>query len=264
MSRHQKAEKAIILAGGLGKRMRSEADDVSLTTEQKSAADTGSKAIIPLANGRSLLELSLSNLDAAGFSKFVIVVGTESRAIREHCAQLAFDIDLAVQEKPLGTANALLAAEESVGDELFGVFNSDNLYPVAPLRELIAAAKPAMLAFERTALIERGNISEERIAKFATVETGMDGNVKQIIEKPEIVEPDALISMNAWVFSPKIFAACRAVMPSIRGEYELTSAAEYMVNELGENIAAIRVKAGVLDLSTRADIAAVGKFIEQK
>lgn len=145
MSGHRKAEKAVILAGGLGKRMRSEADEVSLTAEQKAAANAGLKAIVPLADGRSLLELSLANLNAAGFVKFVIVVGAESEAIGEHCARLAFDIDFAVQEKPLGTANALLAAEASIGDELFGVFNSDNLYPVEPLRELIAAAKPAML-----------------------------------------------------------------------------------------------------------------------
>lgn len=69
--------------------------------------------------------------------------------------------------------------------------------------------------------------------------------------------------MNAWVFSPKIFAACRAVTPSVRGEYELTSAAEYVIKTLGENVAAIRVKAGVLDLSSRADIAGIGKFIER-
>jgi hypothetical protein len=31
---------------------------------------------------------------------------------------------------------------------------------------------------------------------------------------------------------------------------------------LGENIAAIRAKAGVLDLSSRADIVGIGKFIE--
>lgn len=264
MNRYQKAVKAVILAGGLGKRMRTEADEVSLTAEQKAAADAGLKAIVPLADGRSLIELSLANLNAAGFSKFVIVVGAESKAIREHCAPFAFDIDFAVQEKPLGTANALLAAESFVSEEeLFGVFNSDDLYPVTPLRELIAAAKPAMLAFERKALIERGNVSEERIAKFATVETDANGDLKAIVEKPESVDADALISMNAWVFSPKIFAACRAVMPSVRGEYELTSAAEYMVKTLGENIAAIRVKAGVLDLSSRADIAGITKFIER-
>jgi glucose-1-phosphate thymidylyltransferase len=263
MSRYRRAAKAVILAGGLGKRMRSETAEVSLTAEQKAVADAGAKAMVPLADGRSLLELSLANLNAAGFAKFVIVVGTESKAIREHCAKIRLDINFAVQERPLGTANALLAAESSIDDgELFGVFNSDNLYPVAPLRELVAAGKPAMLAFERTALIERGNISEERIAKFASVETDADGSLKKIVEKPERVEPDALISMNAWVFSPKIFAACHAVSPSVRGEYELTSAAEYLVGTLGENIAAIRAKAGVLDLSSRADIVGIGKFIE--
>ena len=264
MSDHERAVKAVILAGGLGKRMRSEAADVSLTPAQKAAADAGLKAIVPLAKGRSLLELSLANLNAAGFSKFVIVVGTQNEAIREHCSGLEFDIDLAVQEKPLGTANALLAAESFVSEkELFGVFNSDDLYPAPPLRELIAAAKPAMVAFERNALIERGNISAERVAKFATIETDANGDLKAIVEKPESVDADALISMNAWVFSPKIFAACRAVTPSVRGEYELTAAAEYLIETIGENIAAIPAKAGVLDLSSRADIAGIDKFLAE-
>ena len=118
-----------------------------------------------------------------------------------------------------------------------------------------------MLAFERQALTEKSNIPEDRIAKFATVETDTEGNLLAITEKPENVDANALISMNAWLFSPVIFTACRSIMPSSRGEYEITAAVEYAINSLGEKINVLRTQAGVLDLSNRSDIKSIEKFL---
>ena len=116
-----------------------------------------------------------------------------------------------------------------------------------------------MLAFEREALIEWSNIAAERIAKFATVEIDERRVAKQIIEKPEQC-PDSLVSMNAWLFSPTIFAACRAIKPSERGEYEITAAVQYAIENWAKKFAAVKVDEGVLDLSSRSDIESVSRF----
>ena len=259
------AKKAIILARGLGTRMRAETVDVELSPEQERIATTGIKALVPIANGQTLLELIIANLSDAGFSDICLVIGPEHDAIREFCANKRIDVRFATQIEPKGTADAVLAAENCVeADELFLVVNSDNLYPVESLRRLREAASPAMLAFERDGLIAQGNISEERIAKFATVEIGADGFLTQIVEKPEIVAADSLVSMNAWLFSPAIFDACRAIEPSERGEYEITTAVQYAIDELGVRFVAVKSNEGVLDLSSRTDIGSVSRILNDK
>lgn len=251
-------KKAVILAAGLGTRMRAETDEASLSGEQAAAASKGLKTLIPLVNGKTIFDLLIENLRLAGFTEFVLVVGPVNDLIRDHCEGSGADINFAIQAKPLGTADAVLAAEAFISpDELFGVFNSDNLYPVNALTLLRSAARPAMLAFERESLTRKSNISEERISKFAVIETDADGNLASIIEKPADVGADVLVSMNAWVFSPAIFEACRAIGPSVRGEYEIASAVEYAIGEMHQQIMSIRVAEGVLDLSNRADIRSV-------
>ncbi len=245
--------------------MRAGVADVALTPEQKRFAGEGIKALIPVANGKTLLELILENITRAGFSKACLVIGPEHDAIREFCSVKEFDVQFVVQDKPLGTADAVLAAESCVAaDELFLVVNSDNLYPVNSLRRLRETNSPAILAFEREALIKRSNIGAERIAKFATVEINADGLLMQIVEKPEIVKADSFVSMNAWLFSAAIFDACRLIGPSKRGEYELTTAVQYSIDMLGVEFTAVKTDEGVLDLSNRSDIENVANFLKTK
>lgn len=255
-------DKAVILARGLGTRMRADVPGADLTVEQARFADAGIKALIPVSAGKTLLESIVGNLRSAGFENICLVIGPEHDAIRAFCAEKRIDVSFVVQEKPLGTADAVLAAEAWIGpEELFLVVNSDNLYPIESLRILRETDRPALLAFDRDALISRSNIPEERIAKFATVELDDKGCLCRIVEKPAAVEPDAFVSMNAWLFAPLIFDACRRVEPSERGELELTSAVQYAIDELGAEFLAVKTSKGVLDLSSRTDVAAVAKLL---
>ncbi len=257
--------KAVILARGLGTRMRAAAADAPLSAEQAAVAATGVKALMPFSDGRTVLDLITERLRLAGFSQICLVIGPEHEAIRSYCRDRGLDVDFAVQQEALGTADAVLAAEEWVGeDELFAVVNSDNLYPVEVLQRLRDANRPAMPAFEREGLVAESNVPEERIAKFATVETDASRRLVSVIEKPEEVASDSLISMNAWLLPRAIFQACRSIEPSVRGEYEITSAVQYAIDEMGVAFDVFRVRAGVLDLSNRSDIAAVERMLERE
>lgn len=256
--------KAVILARGLGTRMRAAAADAHLTPEQERVAAVGLKTLMPLAGGRTLLDLIIGQLKKAGFNEVGMVIGPEHDAVREHCARNGFDVRFAIQEKPLGTADAVLAASDLVeADELFLVINSDNLYPVEGLRKLRETDGPALLAFGSASLIAKSNIPRERIAKFATIQIDEHRNLSRIVEKPGMVEPDSLVSMNAWLFSPAIFDACRAISPSERGELELTAAVQHAVDKLAQRYKAIRIDAGVLDLSSRGDLAGLQERLDQ-
>ena len=255
-------KKAVILARGLGSRMRAESSGVTLTAKQSRIADAGIKALMPVAGDKTMLELILDSLSAAGFDHVCLVIGPEHSAIRDFCSDNNLDVRFAIQVEPRGTADAVLAAKECVGGELFLVVNSDNLYPVESLRALREINRPAMLAFERKALISLSNIPEDRISKFATTEIDGSGFLRRITEKPDHVDAGSFVSMNAWLFSPLIFEACRAIGPSERGEYELTSAVQYAIDKLGEEFFAVKTAAGVLDLSSRADIETVTDFLK--
>jgi glucose-1-phosphate thymidylyltransferase len=63
--------------------------------------------------------------------------------------------------------------------------------------------------------------------------------------------------MNCWQFRPVIFAACRAIGPSPRGELELPDAVQHAMDVLGERFRVVPVRAAVLDLSSRQDVAPV-------
>ncbi len=250
--------RAVILARGLGTRMRRE-DGTALSGEQASVAGAGVKAMIRI--GRPFLDYVISALADAGIGRVCLVIGPEHDVIRNHYSTVEtrrVAIEFAIQEKPLGTANALLAAEESVTDELFLVLNSDNYYPVSMYRTLRRCGESSMVGFVAADLVRNSNIPAERIAKYAVVERDEEGYLRRIIEKPEDgVSQDSLISMNCWCFGSWIFEACRRVPISGRGEYELPQAVQFGIEQMDEKVRLLESREGVLDLSQRSDIAEV-------
>jgi len=255
--------KAVVLARGLGTRMRAADANAPLSQEQAAVADTGLKAMIAI--DRPFLDYVLTALADAGFTQICLVVGPEHGAVREYYARNApsrVRIDFAIQEKPLGTANALLAAATFIGDDAFVVLNSDNYYPPDVLRELRAQREPALPAFDRATLLSDGNIPAERIARYALLDVGADGYLRRVAEKPDpataqTFSAHAEVSMNVWLLTPAILEACRRVPQSARGEVELPNAVQWAIEHLGMRIRAIPVRAGVLDLSHRGDIPVV-------
>ena len=63
--------------------------------------------------------------------------------------------------------------------------------------------------------------------------------------------------MNLWSFTAVMFEACARVRPSPRGELELQDAVTIAMRDLGQPFHVIRARAGVLDLSHRADVGIV-------
>jgi dTDP-glucose pyrophosphorylase len=254
----------VIMARGLGTRMRKTDAAASLTPDQAAVAATGLKAMIPI--DRPFLDYVLHDLIQIGFSRVVLVIGPEHdqvrRYYREEHPPRRLHVEFAVQAEPRGTADAVAAARDYVGDALFLVLNSDNYYPPVALSALRTATGPAVVAFDQDSMVAGSNIEPERIGKFAVVDSTSAGELQRIIEKPSPEVLAALrrpvgVSMNCWRFDHTIFAACQRVQPSVRGELELTDAVQVAIDELGVRFRVIHCKAPVLDLSSRADVAAV-------
>lgn len=258
--------KAVILARGLGTRMRSVATSAGLTTEQAAAADAGVKGMIPI--GRPFLDYLVSALADAGITDVCLVIGPEHERVRtyyQHEVELTrVRVHFAVQDQPLGTADAVAAVESFADGEHVLVLNSDNYYPIHTLRALRELGSAGLAAFEREALIRLGNIDAERIAKYSVVRVDANGLLERIIEKPKAEELESrggevLIGMNSWSLPPEIYRACRSIVPSARGELELPDAVQYARDVLGVPFRVLTFHDGVLDLTSRGDIASVAE-----
>jgi glucose-1-phosphate thymidylyltransferase len=246
--------------------MRKADGGASIDARQAAVADQGIKAMIPI--GRPFLDFVLSALADGGITDVCLVIGPEHGAMREHYERRGLlervRVSFAIQERPLGTANAVLAAEPFVGGDRFLVMNADNYYPVAAYEALRTLGEPGLAAFDRDALLADGRIDADRIMRFALLDVGADGYLRRIVEKPDAATARAmgraaLVSMNLWCFEPSIFEPCRTVAPSARGELEVPVAVQHAMDEYGLRFRAVPIRAPVLDLSSRADITKVGE-----
>lgn len=248
------------MARGLGTRMRAEAPHAQLTGGQASMAAKGLKAMIDV--GRPFLDHVISELADAGITDVWLVIGPEHTDIIDYYDtrdSQRVRIGYVFQERPLGTGDAVHSARVVV-DERFLLINSDNFYPGSVVAQLLRTPGNALAGFSAQGLVANGNIEGERVKAFALMEVE-GGRLVTIHEKPdtallERLGPEAPVSMNCYIFTPRIFEFTGALTPSARGELELPDAVRAAV-AAGEVFSVVPTDAGVLDLSARGDISDV-------
>ena len=255
----------------MGKRMRSSLSQVSLDPQIEKFAKLGWKPFIPI-SGKPFIYHQLRVLAGLKIREACLVVGPEHLELRSYfdevSRELGISISFAIQEKPLGTADAVYAAKDFAGDDVFLALNGDNFYPRDALDPVIRTEDHNSCyvgGFRLESLLSSGNFGPERVRSFAVMEVDDNLNLVRIIEKPE--NPGAyrtrygvLVNMNLWRFSPAIFEACRRVKPHpIRGELELTAAVQLMIDEGLCGVKVIPLDSWVLDLTYSTDI----EFIER-
>ncbi len=272
-----RASTAVILARGLGSRMRAD-DGVLLAPAQRIAAEAGQKGLMPLHEGRPLLDYVLSELADGGVQDVVFVVAPGEGVIRARYLTVAppkrLGIRFAEQREPRGTADALLAARHAVqacaeprGERDFLMLNADNLYPAESVRALVELDGPGLIAYQADALVTQGNIDRGRVMQFALLDISEEDVLIEVVEKPWPTHPlvtakEQWVSMNLWRFPPEIFDDCANVAPSVRGELELADAVRLAITVRHERFRAVRQRLGVLDLSRRSDVASVVARLE--
>lgn len=260
--------RAVILARGLGTRMRRPDPRAQLSDSQASAADTGVKGMISI--GRPFLDYIISALADVGVTDVCLVIGPEHQRVRDYYGGevelTRIRVHFAVQEQPLGTADAVAAAESFANGEHVLALNSDNYYPVHTLRALRELGAAGVAAFDRDALTRLGQMDVKRIAQFSVVMVDASGALERIVEKPNETLVHSLgahvfVGMNSWSLPPEIYLACRSIARSARGELELPDAVMFAKNELGVPFRVLGFDEVVLDMSSRGDIAKVADHL---
>jgi glucose-1-phosphate thymidylyltransferase len=252
--------------------MRKADESAKLDAHQASAASAGVKAMIPIGDGehaRPFIDYLLSSIADAGFSDVCLVIGPEHGQVRERYERDVIPkrlrIQFAIQERALGTANAVLSAESFAGDDSFVVINSDNYYPPEALDVLHNLAEPAIAGFDRDVLVRLGNVPEDRTKRFGALDIDADGYLRRILVSPteEMLRTGDPVyaSLNCFLFTKPIFRACREVPVSARGEFELPQAIHYAIDQGWMRFKVVRIARPVLDMSSRGDIHSVQSIL---
>jgi glucose-1-phosphate thymidylyltransferase len=184
--------RAVVLARGLGTRMREPDAAARLSEGQRRAADAGIKMMIPV-HGRPFLDYVLTTVADAGITDVALIVAPDHEVVREHYRVHPPErvaLSFVVQPEPRGTANAVNEAQRWTAGEPFLAMNADNLYPVPALHALAALDEPGLCGFDREDLVRTSNIPPERVLSFALVEVDDEGYLTAIVEKPGDLPPE--------------------------------------------------------------------------
>jgi len=160
--------KAIILAGGRGKRLRPITDYVP-------------KSLVPIKN-IPIIEWQIKYLKKYGVNEVIICTGYKTKMIENYLGvkNTGIKIKFSVEKSPLGTGGAIKKAGKMINDKSFFVINGDVITNI-DLKKL--AKKPNSIA------------SIELRTKFGILET--NGNkISKFTEKKEILG----LWMNAGIY----------------------------------------------------------------
>ena len=208
--------KAVVLAAGLGIRMR------PLTF-------TKPKFLLPVA-GRPALDHTFTLLKNAGINEVAIVVGFGKEQIIDRYgdgSKLGLKLEYLHQKELLGTANAVLMAEDFVGEDHFLVMNGDTLVDQESLNTLLKRHKEFGSNKNFGGIMATIEVDEPE--QFGIVFLKGE-KVSEVVEKPKQIK-SRLANAGVYIFDPVIFDAIKRTKLSKRGEYELTASIQILINE---------------------------------
>lgn len=232
----------VVLAAGSGTRLRPE-------TAQRP------KALVQVA-GRPLLSHAFDALLSAGVTELVVVVGYRGRDVVEHYGDdyRGVPITYARQLVQRGTAHALLAAEQYVSDD-FALVYGDNVYD-ANLAAVVDRHRET--GADATALMD--SVPPEEAGRAGVFEVE-DGEVVGLVEKPETA-PSTTVPRGFYVFSPRVFDACRVIEPGETGEYELTDAVDLLLHA-GAPVSVVEFDGWAINVNTPEDIERAEAYLRE-
>lgn len=176
--------KAVILAGGLGTRLR----PLTLKTP---------KPMLPLGK-KPILEHIIEWNKKNGVKSFVLCVSYLRKTIEDYFGdgeKFGVSIEYAISNKPLATAGQLKTAEEFIDDSFVCAYG-DSIFDFN-LRNMIKQHK-AKRAFVTMSLNEYKTNLE-----YGVIDVSKTGKVLSWNEKPEI---KANVNMGCYVMEPKVFS----------------------------------------------------------
>ncbi len=235
--------KAVVLAAGIGKRMR------PLTYHRP-------KPMVYLLN-KPLVQHVVEGLRDAGIEEILLVVGYMREVVERHFedgSSLGVKISYILQEKQLGTGHAARIAEDFVGKDDFLLTFGDIIVPPATYMEELKL----FIEKDADAVVGVNPLPVEKVKQGASVIVDEEGRLVDIEEKPENPKSN-LNNSGVFVFKNKVFEYIRNLKLSSRGEYELTDAIKELAK--GGNVYTYRIEGYWSDVGRPSSLMEMTKFL---
>jgi glucose-1-phosphate thymidylyltransferase len=197
--------KGVILAGGLGTRLR----PLTLVTN---------KHLLPVYD-RPMIHYPIECLLNAGIDEIMVVTGGEHAGdflkLLKNGKQLGVkNLQYAYQEGEGGIADALKLAEDFADGEKICVILGDNI-----IETNIRKAAGDFFTQRSGAKLLLKEVSDPQ--RFGVARLDDDGKLVEIIEKPKD-PPTNLAVIGIYFYDNDVFEFCQSLEPSARGELEIT------------------------------------------
>jgi bifunctional UDP-N-acetylglucosamine pyrophosphorylase / glucosamine-1-phosphate N-acetyltransferase len=233
---------AVVMAAGLGTRMKS----------------AKPKHLHPLL-GRRLVDWVVAAVRPLGPEPLVVVLSPQA-------ADAVSDVEVAIQEQPLGTGDSLRSAKDKVGETQDVLVVSGDHPRVTPelLRQLVdrhrsSGATATVLSFEPDDPLAYGRIVR-----------GDDGRLRAIVENADADEEQRAIhevNSSIYVFSgDKLWPTLDRIEPAnAQGELYLTDVVRLLVQD-GENVGVFKAPdpVEVEGVNTRVELADAGAYLRAR
>ena len=233
--------KALVLAGGSGSRLRP-------------ITHTYAKQLLPVAN-KPVLFYGLEAIRDAGITDVGIVVGDTAPAIEDAVGDgSAFGLTATYlrQDAPRGLAHAVIVARDFLADDDFVMYLGDNFIVggITPLVEEFRSSRP-------DAQIMLTSVPDPR--QFGVAELDTAGEVVGLEEKPQHPKSD-LALVGVYIFTPAVHEAVSRLVPSWRGELEITEAIQWLIDQ-GRKVRSTTITGYWKDTGNVADMLEVNRMV---
>ncbi len=201
--------KALITAGGHGTRLRP-------------ITHTQNKHLIPIAN-KPILSYALDYVREAGISEVGIITNRDGREVKDvygDGSSLGLRLTYIPQESPAGLAHCIKIAEPFLQNEPFVFYLGDNI--------IVGGIKRFIEEFERNHSNCHLVLAKVPDPERFGVPEIRDGRIVRVEEKPAQPKSDYAVT-GIYIYDACIFEAVNNIVPSARGELEISDAHQYLI-----------------------------------
>ncbi|MCH5351741.1 MAG: UTP--glucose-1-phosphate uridylyltransferase [Clostridiales bacterium] len=235
-----KIKKAIIPCGGMGTRFLPITKSIP-------------KEILPVID-TPVLSYIVDEIIDSGINEILIILGKGKHAIKDYFTPSKkleralknkpemletvrrinrhADISFTLQDKPLGSGDAVMRARDFTGDEPFIMANGDDLIvsdipATKQLADAYEAKEAVILGVQQVELSETSKYGIIRPTRTEGKTVWCDG----IVEKPKVSPPSRYAALGRYVFTAEIYGYIKNLKPEKGGEIQITDAILDMMKE---------------------------------